>query len=71
MTILAIIPARGGSKGIPGKNLKMLRGRSLLGHSISAAQNCRHALRLVVSTDSETIREEAMRFGAEGGDASG
>ncbi len=63
--ILAIIPARAGSQGIPGKNLRRLAGRSLVGWSIAAAQGSRHALRIVVSTDGKEIAAEARRCGAE------
>jgi N-acylneuraminate cytidylyltransferase len=65
LNILAIIPARGGSKGIPGKNLKVIAGTSLLGWSIKAARESRFGLRIVVSTDSAAIAEEAHRWDAE------
>jgi CMP-N-acetylneuraminic acid synthetase len=65
MTILALIPARGGSKGVPGKNLKQIGGRSLIARAIDAARQsgvCDHVL---VSTDDEAIATEARRAGAE------
>lgn len=63
--VLAIIPARAGSKGIPGKNLRRVAGRSLLDLSIRAARNSRHRPRVVVSTDGDEIAAEARRCGAE------
>ncbi len=64
-SVLAIIPARGGSKGIPGKNLRVLAGRSLIGHSVHAALNAKLVHRVVVSTDSPAIAEAARASGAE------
>lgn len=64
MRILAVIPARAGSKGIPGKNLRTVAGRSLLAWSISAAQSSRRGLRVIVSTDGDDIASEAQRCGA-------
>jgi N-acylneuraminate cytidylyltransferase len=55
--ILGIIPARGGSKGIPDKNLKELAGKPLLAYSAEAAKDSGVINRLVLSTDSETIAE--------------
>lgn len=65
MNNLVIIPARSGSKGIVGKNLRTVAGKSLLAWSIAAAQASRHRLRVVVSTDGDDIAEEARRRGAE------
>lgn len=65
MEILAIIPARGGSKGIKNKNLLGFYGLSLLGRSISNACKCAAISRLIVSTDHPDIAEEALRHGAE------
>ena len=53
--ILAVIPARGGSKGVPGKNIKDLYGQSLISYTIQAALDCKKIDRVVVSTDSEKI----------------
>jgi CMP-N-acetylneuraminic acid synthetase len=62
---LAVIPARGGSKGLPGKNIRMLHGKPLIAWSIEAAQNSRSVDRTVVSTDSEEIARVACQCGAE------
>ena len=62
---LAIIPARGGSKGIPGKNLQEVGGQSLILRTIKAAQACRGVDRIVVSTDDEAIREASLNAGGE------
>ncbi|WP_051694106.1 cytidylyltransferase domain-containing protein [Desulfohalovibrio reitneri] len=63
--VLAVIPARGGSKGIPGKNLRLLGGVPLVGHSIRTALAVPEIDRVVVSTDSPELAEEAVRLGAE------
>ena len=63
--ILAVIPARGGSKGIPGKNIKSLCGHPLIAYTISAARKSVYIDDVVVSTDSDDIAEVAMRYGAE------
>jgi len=63
--IVAIIPARGGSKGIPRKNLQPLCGKPLIAYSIEAALAARLVERVVVSTDDEEIAEVARRYGAE------
>ena len=55
--ILAVIPARGGSKGIPGKNIKDLYGQPLISYTIQAALDCKKIDRVVVSTDSEEIAD--------------
>ncbi|MCC5835348.1 MAG: acylneuraminate cytidylyltransferase [Opitutales bacterium] len=65
MEVLAIIPARGGSKGIPGKNLKKVGGLSLLARSVRAACKAKAVARVVVSTDAVDIAEEARLHGAE------
>jgi YrbI family 3-deoxy-D-manno-octulosonate 8-phosphate phosphatase len=62
---IAIIPARGGSKGIPGKNIKSLCGQPLLSWTIAAAQQSRHIQRVYVSTDDARIAEIARRYGAQ------
>lgn len=64
MAVVAIIPARGGSKGIPGKNLAVVGGRSLVGRSVLAAQRSGVTDEVIVSTDSEDIGAEALRHGA-------
>jgi CMP-N,N'-diacetyllegionaminic acid synthase len=63
--VLAIIPARGGSKGIPGKNIKAFCGKPLIAHSIEAALNCSLINRTVVSTDDDNIAQVAKANGAE------
>ena len=63
--ILGLIPARGGSKGIPDKNLVDLHGKPLIAHRIASALKSRYIDRTIVSTDSETIAETARRFGAD------
>lgn len=63
--VLAIIPARGGSQGIPGKNIKMLGNFPLITYSIAAAQNSKFVTRTIISTDSEEIANVAKDFGAE------
>ena len=63
--VLAVIPARGGSKGVPGKNLKAVRGYPLIAYSIAAAELCPGIDRAIVSTDSPQIAGIARGFGAE------
>ncbi len=65
MDILHLIVARGGSKGIPGKNLRQLSGISLVGFKAIAARKSRHCSRLIISTDSRAIQEDAARYGVE------
>lgn len=64
MRVLGIITARGGSKGIPGKNLKLLGGRPLIDHSIDAA-NDTPLDRLIVSTEDARIADAARALGCE------
>ena len=63
--ILAIIPARGGSKGIPRKNIRSFAGYPLIAWSIAAAKQSEHVSRVIVSTDDEEIAEVAREWGAE------
>lgn len=63
--IIAVIPARGGSKTIPGKNIRPLGGKPLMAWSLEAALMVREIDRVIVSTDSEAIGEVARAFGAE------
>lgn len=65
MRVLAIIPARGGSKGIPGKNIRLLGDAPLIAYSIAAALHSEYVDRVVVSTDSEAIAAVALEWGAE------
>ncbi len=62
---LAIIPARGGSKRIPRKNIRDFLGKPIIGYSIEAAQKCGLFDHIVVSTDDAEIADVARRFGAE------
>ncbi|MEO5341413.1 MAG: acylneuraminate cytidylyltransferase family protein [Magnetococcus sp. MYC-9] len=64
-SVLAIIPARGGSKGLPGKNILPLAGRPLLAWSIAAANACPEIDRLILSSDDREIMDTARRFGCE------
>ena len=59
--ILFLLVGRGGSKGLPGKNLHEIGGLSLLGYKAKAAQQSRYCSRLIVSSDSAEIRAEAKR----------
>lgn len=65
MNILAIIPARGGSKSIPRKNIKLLAGKPLIAWTIEEAKKSRHLTRVIVSTDDEEIAAVARAYGAE------
>lgn len=64
-SILALIPARGGSKGIPGKNIKKLAGKPLIAYTVEAAKAAPSISRIIVSTDSLEIADTAQRYGAE------
>lgn len=61
----AIIPARAGSKGIPGKNLKEIAGKPLIAWSVESARACRRLNDVVVSSDGDEILNAARRWGAE------
>lgn len=63
--VLALIPARGGSKGIPRKNLLPIAGRPLIAYSIGHALASRHVTRTIVSTDDQEIAAVARDHGAE------
>ncbi len=65
MKILAVIPARGGSKGIPKKNIRELCGQPLLAYSIEAALQAKLINRVIVSTDDQEIADVAIEYGAE------
>ena len=65
MRYIALICARGGSKGLPGKNIKLLGGIPLIGRSIQIAKQVSRIDRIIVSTDSEEIAEVAIEYGAE------
>lgn len=63
--VVAVIPARGGSKGIPGKNLARVGGISLIARSVYAARATKSIERVYVSTDDESIAAAAAKAGAE------
>ncbi len=63
--VLAIIPARGGSKGIPRKNIRDFAGFPLIAYSIAAAKQSESVTRVIVSTDDEEIAAVARELGAE------
>lgn len=63
--VIALIPARGGSKGVPGKNIRTIKGYPLIAYSIAAGVLSKRIDRVIVSTDSEEIAQIARQFGAE------
>ncbi|MEY8198226.1 MAG: acylneuraminate cytidylyltransferase family protein [Colwellia sp.] len=63
--MLAIIPARGGSKGLPGKNIKRLHGKPMIAYTIEAALKSSSIDRVIVSTDCEEIAKVSLEYGAE------
>ncbi len=63
--MLAVIPARGGSKGIPRKNLCEIAGTSLVGHAVKTARSVKWIDQIVVSTDDEEIAGEGRKYGAQ------
>ncbi|RPI73831.1 MAG: acylneuraminate cytidylyltransferase family protein [Desulfobacteraceae bacterium] len=63
--ILCLIPARGGSKGLPGKNIKPLAGKPLLAYTIEHAKKSKYIDRVVLSTDDQAIAQVALANGAE------
>lgn len=64
-SVIAVIPARGGSKSVPKKNIRILGGRPLIVWSIAVARKVREIDRIIVSTDDEVITETARVNGAE------
>ncbi|NOR69676.1 MAG: acylneuraminate cytidylyltransferase family protein [Methylomarinum sp.] len=64
MEYTAIIPARGGSKGIPGKNIKEINGKPLISWSIQQALSCKKIKDVYVSTDALDIQNIALKYGA-------
>jgi pseudaminic acid cytidylyltransferase len=62
---IAIIPARGGSRRIPGKNIKLFVGKPIIAYSIEAAKASQVFDRIIVSTDSDEIAQVAIAYGAE------
>jgi len=65
MKILGVITARGGSKGLPGKNLRLLAGKPLLAHTIDAARESKAFDRVILSTDDEAIAAAGRTGGCE------
>lgn len=65
MKTLAIIPARGGSEGIPRKNVRLLAGKPLIAHTIGTATQASSVNRVVVSTDDDEIATISRQWGAE------
>lgn len=63
--VLAIIPARGGSKGVPGKNIRDINGKPLIAYNIEAAKASRRVTRVAVSTDCPDIERVSKAYGAE------
>lgn len=65
MKVLALIPARSGSKSVADKNIRMVGGKPMLVHSICHAKESKYVNRIIVSTDSEKYAEVARNYGAE------
>ena len=65
MRVIAVIPARGGSKSVPKKNIKLLGGKPLLAWSIEVAKQVEEIDRIIVSTDDEEIGAVSRQYGAE------
>ena len=63
--MLAIIPARGGSIGLPNKNIKKFIDKPLIAHTILCAQKSKRISKIVVTTDSEKIAKTAIKYGIE------
>lgn len=63
--MIAIIPARGGSKGVPGKNIKNLNGKPLIQYTIEAAKEIFENKQILLSTDNECIRKIGVKLGLE------
>lgn len=65
MRILGLIPARGGSKGVPGKNIKFLNGKPLLQYTVDAAKQSKDLSKVILSSDNDAIIEVAKGLGLE------
>jgi CMP-N-acetylneuraminic acid synthetase len=65
MSVLGLVPCRGGSKGIPRKNVREVAGEPLLAHTVRASRDAERVDRTVVSTDDAEIKEAALEAGAE------
>jgi CMP-N,N'-diacetyllegionaminic acid synthase len=64
-TVLALVPARGGSKGVPRKNIRIIGGKPMLAWTIEAARASRYIDRLILSSDDEAIIDVAVQCGCE------
>lgn len=62
---ISIIPARGGSKRFPGKNIHDFMGKPLIAHSIDCSRECKAICHTYVSTDDEQIKQVSLQYGAE------
>lgn len=62
--MIAIVPARGGSKGVPGKNIKDLFGKPMIAYTIEEALKSKYITEVIISTDDERIADVAVRYGA-------
>ncbi|MFH2058487.1 MAG: acylneuraminate cytidylyltransferase family protein [Pseudomonadota bacterium] len=65
LKIMAVIPARGGSKGVPGKNLRLIMDKPLISYMINYAKTSKYISKIIVSTDDENIASAARDYGAE------
>ena len=63
--IIAIIPSRGGSKGLPRKNIRLIAGKPLIAWTIEKAKKSKYIDKVVVSTEDEEIAEISKKYGAE------
>jgi len=63
--VVCVIPARGGSKGLPGKNIKMFCGKPLIAYTIEQARQSEYIDRIIVSTEAEEIARISLEYGAE------
>jgi len=62
--MIAIVPARGGSKGLPGKNIKDLLGKPMIAYTIEEALKSKYITEVIISTDCKEIEEVAIKYGA-------
>jgi N-acylneuraminate cytidylyltransferase/CMP-N,N'-diacetyllegionaminic acid synthase len=62
--MIAIVPARGGSKGLPGKNIKYLLGKPMIAYTIEEALKSKYISEVIISTDSKEIEDIAVEYGA-------
>lgn len=65
MSTLAVIPARGGSKGVPGKNIRMVGGKPLIAWTIDVAHKCSSISQVICTTDDAEIAETARQYGCD------